>query len=203
MTLPNQNTQSLGAAGMAGTYTNYGGGGTPVARSELDFLRLGVGRAPQAEYPDGYLGTIRSRRDDRGRPSSVSDKVLNGLKVRVGQRSYQRGIHRGERVDSSDYYYPEGLDNMRGIARQMTAKKVGNVYLSRRGVEDAMAAPAPHLPNGAYASGLEVTCLFQIEAATQLANLNCLFLLTEAFLFLARFTHQTVEWVCIGQLTAK
>ena len=46
MTLPSQNTQSLGAAGMAGTYTNYGGGGTPVARSELDFLRLGVGRAP-------------------------------------------------------------------------------------------------------------------------------------------------------------
>ena len=83
MTLPNQNTQSLGAAGMAGTYTNYGGGGTPVARSELDFLRLGVGRAPQAEYPDGYLGTIRSRRDDRGRPSSVSDKVLNGLKVLI------------------------------------------------------------------------------------------------------------------------
>jgi hypothetical protein len=152
MAQPHQNTQNLGAAGMYGTYTNYGGGGTPVARSELDFLRLGVGRAPQAEYPDGYLGTIRSRRDDRGRPSSVSDKVLNGLKVRVGQRSYQRGIHRGERVDASDYYYPEGLDNMRGIARQMSAKKMGNVYMSRRGVEDAMAAPAPHLPNDGKAN---------------------------------------------------
>ena len=152
MPAPHQNTQNLGAAGMAGTYTNYGGGGTPVARSELDFLRLGVGRAPQAEYPDGYLGTIRTRRDDRGRPSSTSDKVMNSLKTRIGQRSYQRGVHRGERVDSSDYYYPEGLEPTRGIARQMRAAKVGNVFLSERNVEDAMVAPAPHLPNDGKAN---------------------------------------------------
>jgi len=152
MGAPHQNTQNLGAAGMQGTYTNYGGGGTPVARSELDFLRIGVGRAPQAEYPDGYLGTIRSRRDDRGRPTSTSDNVLNSLKVRVGQRSYQRGVHRGERIDQSDYYYPEGLENTRGIARQMKAAKDGNVYRSQRNVENAMAAPAPHLPNDGKAN---------------------------------------------------
>jgi hypothetical protein len=145
-----QNVQNLGAGGMYGTNTVYGGGGQPVARSELDFLRLGVGRAPQAEYPDGYLGTIRTRRDDRGR--DTSDKVLNALKVRVGQRSYQRGVHRGERIDVQDYYYPEGLDNMRGIARQMKAKKDGNVYLVKRNVEDAMAMPAPHLPNDGKAN---------------------------------------------------
>jgi hypothetical protein len=152
MGAPHQNTQNLGAAGMQGTYTNYGGGGTPVARSELDFLRIGVGRAPQAEYPDGYLGTIRSRRDDRGRPTSTSDNVLNSLKVRVGQRSYQRGVHKGERIDSAGYYYPEGLENTRGIARQMKAAKDGNVYRSQRNVENAMAAPAPHLPNDGKAN---------------------------------------------------
>ena len=132
--MPNvhQNTQNLGAGGMYGTNTTYGGGGVPVARSELDFLRLGVGRAPQAEYPDGYLGTIRTRRDDRGRPSSVSDKVLDGLKVRVGQRSYQRGVHRGERIDQQDYYYPAGLENTAGIARQMKATKSDNVYFVAR-----------------------------------------------------------------------
>jgi hypothetical protein len=147
--MPNthQNIQNLGAAGMYGTNTNYGGGGVPVARSELDFLRLGVGRQPQAEYPDGYLGTIRSRRDDRGRPSSTSDTVMDSLKIRVGQRSYQRGVHRGERIDQSDYYYPEGLENYRGIERQMKAAKIGSVYLSARNVEDAKIAPAPHLPN--------------------------------------------------------
>jgi len=147
-----QNVQNLGAAGMYGTNTNYGGGGVPVARSELDFLRMGVGRQPSAEYPDGYLGTIRTRRDDRGRPSSVSDRVLDGLKVRIGQRSYQRGVHRGERIDASDYYYPAGLENTRGIARQMKAVKDGNVYRVERGVENAMAAPAPHLPNDGKAN---------------------------------------------------
>ena len=137
---------------MYGTNTNYGGGGVPVARSELDFLRMGVGRQPSAEYPDGYLGTIRTRRDDRGRPSSVSDRVLDGLKVRIGQRSYQRGVHRGERIDASDYYYPAGLENTRGIARQMKAVRDGNVYRVERGVENAMAAPAPHLPNDGKAN---------------------------------------------------
>ena len=152
--MPNshQNIQNLGAGGMYGTNTTYGGGGVPVARSELDFLRLGVGRAPQAEYPDGYLGTIRTRRDDRGRPNSTSEKVLNSLKVRIGQRSYQRGVHRGERIDASDYYYPEGLENYRGIARQMKASKQGNVFMTKRYVEDASVAPAPHLPNDGKAN---------------------------------------------------
>jgi hypothetical protein len=78
--------------------------------------------------------------------------VLDGLKVRVGQRSYQRGVHRGERIDVQDYYYPEGLENTRGIARQMKAVKDGNVYRVQRGVENAMAAPAPHLPNDGKAN---------------------------------------------------
>ena len=149
MTAPHQNTQSLGAAGMQGTYTNYGGGGTPVARSELDFLRIGQGRIPQAEYPDGYLGTIRTRRDDRGRgkPNGTSENVLDSLKTRVTQRSYQRGFHRGERIDQSDYYYPAGLENTRGIARQMQASKEGNVYKVKRHVEAYNLVPAPHLPN--------------------------------------------------------
>ena len=107
---------------------------------------------PKRSTLDGYLGTIRSRRDDKGRSSSTSDTVLNALKVRVGQRTYQRGVHRGERIDVQDYYYPEGLDPMRGIARQMRAVKDGNVYRSKRNVEDAMAAPAPHLPNDGKAN---------------------------------------------------
>ena len=72
---------------MYDTATTYGGGGVPIARSELDFLRMGVGREPSAEYPDGYLGTIRTRRDDRGRPNSTSEGVLDSLKIRLGQKS--------------------------------------------------------------------------------------------------------------------
>jgi hypothetical protein len=34
----------------------------------------------------------------------------------------------------------------------MQAAKVGNVYMSKRKVEDAMIAPAPHLPNDGKAN---------------------------------------------------
>ena len=60
---PQQNWQSIGGNGFYG-YNNQGGAGTPVARDEMDASRIGVGRVPSAEYPDGYLGTIRSRRDE-------------------------------------------------------------------------------------------------------------------------------------------
>jgi hypothetical protein len=142
---PHQNIQSLGANGLYGTYTNYGGGGTPVARSEMDFLRMGVGREPSAEYPDGYLGTIRTRRDDRGRPNSVSEQVLNGLKIRQTQRGYQRGVHRGERIDPNDYYLPRELSMDRGIKRQMSAARRG--IAAPRFTPNINLAPAPHLPN--------------------------------------------------------
>jgi len=152
MAAPNQNIQSLGANGMYGTYTNYGGGGVAVARSEMDFLRMGVGREPSAEYPDGYLGTIRSRRDDRGRPNSVSEQVLQGLKVRATQRGYQRGVHRGERIDQNDYYLPTNLTADRGIRRQMAAAKKG--VPTPRFSPAFLLAPAPHLPNDGKAGPL-------------------------------------------------
>lgn len=144
-----QNTQSLGASGLYGTYTSYGGGGVPVARSELDYLRMGVGREPQAEYPDGYLGTIRSRRDDRGRPNSASEEVLEGVK-RLNQRSYQRGVHRGERIDPSDYYLPKELSMDRGIKRQMAAAKKKQAALKNAPV--VTLAPPPHLVNDGKAN---------------------------------------------------
>lgn len=132
-----QNTQYLGASGVYGTYTvNGGGGGNTqiVGRSSLDAARLGVNRVPQAEYPDGYLGTIRSRRDDR---------LLDSLKNREGQRSYTRGVHKGERIDPADYYYPAGLDPQRGLRAQA------------RGVRQAPLmelTPPPHLVNDGKAN---------------------------------------------------
>lgn len=152
MSSAHQNVQSLGANGLYGTYTNYGGGGVPVARGELDYLRMGVGREPSAEYPDGYLGTIRTRRDDRGRPNSVSEQVMNGLKIRQTQRGYQRGVHRGERIDPQDYYLPNNLTADRGIKRQMAAAKKGAP--APRFAPAFMLAPAPHLPNDGKAGPL-------------------------------------------------
>ena len=143
---PQQNWQSLGAGGVYG-YNNQGGAGTPVARDEMDASRIGVGRVPSAEYPDGYLGTIRSRRDDR---------LLDSIKSRVNQKAYQRGVHKGERIEPSMYFWPENFGPMMSIERQMKAKSANvngvNVYQSERFAPQTQLAPAPHLVNDGKAN---------------------------------------------------
>jgi hypothetical protein len=138
---PQQNWQSLGANGLMG-YNNQGGQGLPVARGELDAIRIGTGRVPTAEYPDGYLGTIRSRRDDR---------LLDSIKNRVGQKSYQRGVHKGERIEASAYFWDREFNDQMGIKRQSRAKLVNNngamMYMTPKGAPDIRLTPAPHLVN--------------------------------------------------------
>jgi hypothetical protein len=145
---PSQNIQSLGANGMYG-YNHQGGvGGTTAARSEMDFVRLGVGRVPSAEYPDGYLGTLVTRRRD--------DRLLDSLKNNVNKKAYQRGVHKGERVDPSQYYWPLELQPTRGLARQAKSKLVNHngvaVYLSDRARPEVELTPAPHLVNDGKAN---------------------------------------------------
>jgi hypothetical protein len=136
-----QNWQSLGAGGLHG-YNNQGGAGTPVARDLLDATRIGVGRVPSAEYPDGYLGTIRSRRDDR---------LLDSVKSRVNQKAYQRGVHKGERIEPSMYFWPQEFNPDMGIMRQMQAvpdaSRGALVYRAARFAPQTQLTPAPHLVN--------------------------------------------------------
>jgi hypothetical protein len=134
---PHQNWQSLGGNGFHG-YNNQGGQGVPIARGELDSLRIGTGRVPSAEYPDGYLGTIRSRRDDR---------LLDSLKSRVGDKKYQRGVHKGEKIGVDHYYWSMDFSDQTGIKRQMKAKYDGRVFVAERYAPDPILAPAPHLVN--------------------------------------------------------
>ena len=151
-----QNWQYLGASGYIGAYTTTGGGGTPVVpRSGMDFARMGVGRAPQAEYPDGYLGTIRTRRDDKGKPYSLGDTVLDSLKNRQNQRAYQRGVHKGERIDAAQYMWPENLEPDRSLNPKNYRLEVieGAVVYSRmRTAPEVELAPAPHLVNDGKAN---------------------------------------------------
>ena len=134
-----QNWQYLGASGYVGAYTTTGGGGTPIVpRSSMDFLRLGVGRTPSAEYPDGYLGTIRSRRDDKGQT----------------QRGYQRGVHKGERIDPGEYMWPENLkpDRRIKIGAQLIEDEGVITMNVRRNAPKQELAPAPHLVNDGKAN---------------------------------------------------
>lgn len=99
-----------GAGGYAG---GVGGVQALQFRSPVDAARSMMGqRIPSAEYPDGYLGTIRSRRDDR---------ILDTVKSRLNERGYQRGVHKGERIDPSDYFWPPGFDPMSRIEMQAKA----------------------------------------------------------------------------------
>lgn len=96
-------------SGGAGGFTSAG----ISARDGLDGLRMG-GKNPEAQYPDGYLGTIRSRREDR---------LLDAVKQKIGDRSYQRGVHKGIQIDAGDYFWPAELQPTRGLELQATTRQ--------------------------------------------------------------------------------
>lgn len=108
----NSNWQNLAPMGIGqpGTPVRANGGGGVQAipmRGALDAARTMLGdRVPSAQFPDGYLGTIQSRREDR---------LLDTMKNRMNQRSYQRGVHKGERIDPADYFWPEEFGPMKGL----------------------------------------------------------------------------------------
>jgi len=86
-----------------------GGGGNAAVinyRSPLDAARAAKNKIPGAEYPDGYLGTITDRREDR---------LLERVQEKLTERSYQRGVHKGSKIDNQDYFWPSGYDPMRRI----------------------------------------------------------------------------------------
>lgn len=82
-------------------------------RDPVDAARSMMGaRTPSAEYPDGYLGTIQSRREDR---------LLDSLKNNLNQRAYQRGVHKGEKINPDDYFWPGEFTPDDGLLRGFDA----------------------------------------------------------------------------------
>jgi hypothetical protein len=88
--------------------TTVGGGAIPF-RDSLDARRSMSGRTPEAEYPDGYLGTITDRHQD---------KVLGKVKERLTDRSYQRGVHVGSTVGQRAYFWGNGTSPQAGLLRE-------------------------------------------------------------------------------------
>lgn len=106
---------SPGPASPGGTTVGGGGqwsvqGGAVRYRDPLDARRSSSGQLGEAQYPDGYLGTIIDRQ---------SDKLLAKVKERLTDRSYQRGVHVGSKIGMRGYFWGDGLDPMMGIERQM------------------------------------------------------------------------------------
>lgn len=99
--------------------TVYGGGGgygstdALTARNPLDAKRQAAGFAPGASYPDGYLGVITDRQED---------KMLAVLQTRMTPNSYQRGVHKGSLVGPQAYFWNQDMDPEMGLARQAAAQ---------------------------------------------------------------------------------
>ncbi len=107
-----------------GSPVHGGGGGSnanPLAgyRDLLDAQRSArTPQAPGADYPDGYLGTVNSRREDR---------LLNAVQTRLTQRNYQRGVHKGDKISNSDYSWTPEFNDMSGLQAQAQGRKWGPV----------------------------------------------------------------------------
>lgn len=89
-------------------------GPAPVFRNAKDARLAAFGASPDTQYPDGYLGTMSSNRRQ--------DKVLNAV-ARNNQRSYSRGVHKGERIDQGDYIWPASFNLMTGLQLEAQGKK--------------------------------------------------------------------------------
>ncbi len=92
--------------------TTVGGGGygaeAGAYRNAMDQQRSAQG--PTAQYPDGYLGTITDRREDR---------MYGALQKKLTSKSYQRGVHKGERLGQDSYYWNDEMSPDQGLERQM------------------------------------------------------------------------------------
>jgi hypothetical protein len=100
-----------------GAPVHGGGGGNTLTgyRDLLDARRSAAApRTPDAEYPDGYLGNVNSRREDR---------LLQAVQSRLTNRSYQRGVHKGEKIAPGDYMWPDDFNPMSGIANQASSTR--------------------------------------------------------------------------------
>lgn len=114
------------------TFTNWGGsydpqgtsqsmpalGPEPTFRNGKDRQMAAYGASPDVQYPDGYLGTMSSNRRD--------DKLTKAL-LRSNQRSYSRGVHKGERINSGDYMWPQEFNLLTGLQLESQGLKFAPV----------------------------------------------------------------------------
>jgi len=125
-------------------------GPQPRGHDYLDNLRMYWRRTPEAQYPDGYLGTIPSRRGDR---------LMDGLKQRTQNRPYTRGVHKGERIDNRDYFWPPEFNLWSGLQAQSQGMKfsppgMGEFLPDERYPTDRQVVGPRSVPIGSrYATG--------------------------------------------------
>ena len=87
----------------------------PWYRDRLDEARAGR-RTPEAQFPDGYLGTSRGRREDRLAHQG-------GHNTGGTQKSYARGVHVGSRIPQDAYFWTDEVSLQKGLELQARGRK--------------------------------------------------------------------------------
>jgi hypothetical protein len=82
----------------SGASSHLAFGPSPTFRNAKDMQLSGYRTAVDAQHPDGYLGTMSANRRQ--------DKIVGSLS-RMNARQYSRGVHKGERINSGDYLWPD------------------------------------------------------------------------------------------------
>lgn len=107
---------SFPAAVPGGAVVGGGGNAEVISpRSPLDAARMASQFAPGASYPDGYLGTITDRQQD---------KLFTNVTGKLTDRSYQRGVHKGEKLGVDSYYWTAECNPDAGIQRESMVEVV-------------------------------------------------------------------------------
>lgn len=123
-------------------------GPEPWFRSRKDMLLSA--RIPTAQYPDGYLGTVRSRVRDRLR--------AEGGGTRLTQRNYQRGVHVGARVEPQQYFWSEEVYPEKGMELQLKGQKFApQGELHSHLINDGKPRPQPGMSVTHYDEYLKAT----------------------------------------------
>ena len=104
-------------------------GPPPFFRDQLDYLRSGWRSTPESQYPDGYLATIHTRRDDR---------LLDGLKQRQAKGPAVRGIHKGDKLPTADYYWQPEFNPESGLVNQSLGMEVFDGIMVQRYVSPGL-----------------------------------------------------------------
>lgn len=158
-----------GAPVQVGAGGGFNGGAQAMSfRDPLDAARAGMGRnrIPSAEYPDGYLGNLKSRREDR---------LLQGIKDIVNKRAYTRGVHAGEKIEPDDYILPPEFAWDSGLRRQAQGRPTaeGTWAVQRQAplytVYEQLQANPHGLPRGAESL---VTLQLNPSQSQQVAHLS-------------------------------
>lgn len=93
-------------------------GPEPSFRNDRDRLLSSWGATPDAIHPDGYLGTAATS-------TRRTDKLYNAAMNH--NKPYQRGVHKGEKINASDYFWSQELNLEAGLKAQAEGRKWGPV----------------------------------------------------------------------------